>query len=497
MRVQYKLFSITLLASLVLIVLMLLLAQWGFDRGLLKQVNQRQLSKYENMLPSLQNIYQRSGSWRVLALQPQLWHTIKQQAGIVSPPNINHTHQSPTHDAPWGVRRYSTERPPQPKPQANTPYHPEQLNPSLTAQPLALLDNNKNLIIGHEGRPEDRLYLGILVDGNAVGYLSYTKRDHIFDDYDLELANELSANLWWIAALMVLISATLALPFARMLLKPVQPIVNALHELANGNLQARTQLNSKDEIAAVANDVNALAQALQDSNEKRKTWLANISHELRTPIAVMRGELEAMIDGVRPIDKNNIISAHEETLHLQRLIEDLYELTSSDIGAMSFHKNDVDGLEILNTSLNHFQDTITQAGLEFEFINSLNHASDGFIYADAQRITQLLHNLVQNSIKYTQSPGKLIVHIFQKNKCLCISIEDSAPGVNDEELDKIFEYLYRSDRSRNRQTGGAGLGLAICQNIAKGHNGQLTACHSLLGGLKITLHLPQVIRDKK
>lgn len=494
MRVQYKLFSLLLLASFVLVVLMLLLAQWGFDRGLLKSVNQRQVNQYQNMLPSLEGIYQRNRSWRVVALQPQLWQQIKMQAGVISTTAPMHLNQPPANEAQWGVRRFSTDRQAPQKPTINTQQLP--LHPPFSTPPLALLDRNKNRIIGREGRPEDRLYLAIMVNGEVAGYLSYTERDQIFDEYDLELANELSAKLWWLATLMILISAALALPFARALLKPVQPIVATLHELANGNLQARTQVHNKDEIAQVAHDVNRLAQTLQDSSDNRKTWLANISHELLTPIAVMRGELEAMIDGVRPIHKDSIISAHDEALHLQRLVEDLYQLTSSDIGALSLQKQDIDSLALLTKVLTQFSTALSQAGLTLEFINLLAKKNSGFIYADAQRIAQLLKNILQNTIKYTHSPGKIVVKIFQDNENLCISIEDSAPGVSDEELHTIFESLYRSEHSRNRQTGGAGLGLAICQNIANGHHGQLSASHSTLGGVNITLQIPQVSRDK-
>ena len=490
MRVQYKLFFITLLASLVLVLLMLLLAQWGFDRGLLKHANQRQLSQYESLLPSLESIYQRNGSWRALALQPQLWHKLKQQAGLAFTSHNPHINPPVSNDAPWGVRRYSTDR--ASPPQLSEPRFSEPQMPRLHAPPLALLDKDKNRIIGHEGRPEHRLYLAIMVQGGVAGYLSYTAREQIFDEYDLQLAQELTANLWWIAALMVLVCAALALPFAHSLLKPVQPIVNTLHELANGNLHARAHVSHQDEIAQVAQNVNQLAQSLHDRSEQRKTWLANICHELRTPIAAMRGELETMLDGIRPIQQDDIISAHQKTLQLQRLVEDLYQLTSSDIGALSFHKQDIDALDCLSNIITQIKPSILQAGLTFDFINSLPTAASGFIYADPLRLSQLLHNLIQNSIKYTQTPGKIVVRIFQQNEQLCIDIEDSSPNVTDDELTNIFELLYRGDASSNRQTRGAGLGLAICKSIAQSHQADLLASHSSLGGLKISLRLTKL-----
>ncbi|MGK0476427.1 MAG: two-component system sensor histidine kinase BaeS [Oleispira sp.] len=171
---------------------------------------------------------------------------------------------------------------------------------------------------------------------------------------------------------MVLLSASLAIPFARLLLRPLRSIVGAIHTLAKGDFSQRISTDNNDEIGRVAKDINLLAQQLQEIDSSRKTWLANISHELRTPLAVMRGELEAMLDGIRELSKENVASAHQEALHLQRLVEDLYQLTSTEIGdhdvaQMSYQKQVIDFRALVAEDLERFQPLFDKAGLSFTF----------------------------------------------------------------------------------------------------------------------------------
>jgi two-component system sensor histidine kinase BaeS len=184
-------------------------------------------------------------------------------------------------------------------------------------QPLALLDVNKTRVVGFLAQPKHLQLLPLYsAEKTLIGYIAYANRDRLMDDYELDLSVQLSSNLWWIASLMVLLSASLAIPFARLLLRPLRPIVGAIHTLAKGDFSQRISTDNNDEIGRVAKDINLLAQQLEEIDSSRKTWLANISHELRTPLAVMRGELEAMLDGIRELSKENVASAHQEALHL-------------------------------------------------------------------------------------------------------------------------------------------------------------------------------------
>lgn len=490
MRVQYKLFAITLFASFVLVASMLALAQWSFDRGLLEHVNKRALQQYTRLSEQLVSHYQDKGDWQALSESRYAWLQLQADAGI----DIDSRElQRARRDS---MRRRANEHPPrrEHRPPGGDRLPPPGKNPK--PERFALLNEDKQLLAGDLVRPEHRQYLEIIQAGQVIGYVVYADRERLLDDYELDLSSQLSSNLWWVAGLMILLSASLALPFSKLLLSPLRPIVESIHALAKGDFSRRIEVANQDEIGRVAKDINHLAQQLEAVDTSRKAWLANISHELRTPLAVMRGELEAMLDGIREINKDNLSSAHQEALHLQRLVEDLYQLTSSELGddhvaQMSYQKQELDFSALVEDDLERFQPLIDKAGLNFSFIN---HAQAGnkeaWVRGDSSRLSQLIHNLVNNSIKYTQAPGTLMAELTVKNDVIVFTLKDSAPSVKEGELEKIFDHLYRAEQSRNRKTGGSGLGLAICKKIAQSHEGELTASLSDLGGIKMTLCLP-------
>ena len=493
MRVQYKLFAITLLVSLILVASMLSLAQWSFDRGLLEHINRRAEQQYQGIAQQLLVIHEQDGNWQRLQRSPYLWEQVLRRAGIDHPPGPpgrrGRGEQRPPHRDGFD-RRPSTREFGRQDPREKNREHERRPPPTPGGEPLAFVSVDKSHIAGRLPRPDHRRYFEVKHQGVLLGYVVFANRERLMDDYDLDFSSELSRNLWWIAGLMILLSASLALPFSYLLLKPLRPIVGNIHKLAKGDFSVRLQTANKDEIGRVAEDINHLAQALEESETSRKTWLANISHELRTPLAVMRGELEAMLDGIREINHDNLSSAHQEALHLQRLVEDLYELTSSDIGALKYQKHDVDLLGLVEDDLERFSPLIEKAGLGYSFNNQIDEEQGAWVNVDPARISQLIHNLLNNSVKYTDVPGHVNVALTVVDGFYELSVEDSAPGVQADELEKIFDHLYRAEQSRNRKTGGSGLGLAICKKIAEGHGGELVAESSSLGGIKMILRLP-------
>jgi two-component system sensor histidine kinase BaeS len=511
-RVQYKLFAITLFASFVLVASMLALAQWSFDRGLLEHVNKRALQQYTSLSKQLVSHYQDKGHWQALSESRYAWLQLQADAGIdIDSRELQRARQdsvrkSSGHQGPRPERRHQPFDRQGPEAQRehwraneHRPPREDRLPPpgkNPKPERFALLDEDKQLLAGDLVKPEHRQYLEIIQAGQIIGYVVYADRERLLDDYELDLSSQLSSNLWWVAGLMILLSASLALPFSKLLLSPLRPIVESIHALAKGDFSRRVEVVNQDEIGRVAKDINHLAQQLETVDTSRKTWLANISHELRTPLAVMRGELEAMLDGIREMNKDNLSSAHQEALHLQRLVEDLYQLTSSELGddnvaQMSYQKQELDFSALVEDDLERFQPLIDKAGLNFSFINNAQADNkEAWVRGDSSRLSQLIHNLVNNSIKYTQAPGTLMAELTVKNDVIVFTLKDSAPSVKEGELEKIFDHLYRAEQSRNRKTGGSGLGLAICKKIAQSHEGELTASLSDLGGIKMTLCLP-------
>jgi len=205
-------------------------------------------------------------------------------------------------------------------------------------------------------------------------------------------------------------------------------------------------------------------------------------------LAILKAEIEALLDGIRPSTPQAMASLHDEVEQLNLLVGDLYELSMSDIGALNYQKNQVDAPEILQTTLAAFQAEFDRAGLELRFHSTLHGQSR--MLADAARLRQLFSNLCNNTLRYTDRPGRLEVTLGEQSGSLHIQFMDSAPGVSEQEITRLFERLYRVETSRNRASGGAGLGLSICHNIVAAHDGTINAKASPLGGVLIEIILP-------
>jgi two-component system sensor histidine kinase BaeS len=214
--------------------------------------------------------------------------------------------------------------------------------------------------------------------------------------------------------------------------------------------------------------------------------MADVSHELRTPLAVLRGELEALQDGVRRPDSAAFSSLQSEVALLTKLVDDLHQLSLSDLGALAYRKSAVNASALLQLSVAAFRERFQHKSIQL----TTHLHPEAVIFGDPDRLNQLFNNLMENSLRYTDDGGQLEVETELRQQRLIIHWRDSAPGISDEQLALIFERFYRAESSRNRASGGSGLGLAICAKIVEAHDGRLYADHSALGGVQITVELP-------
>ncbi len=203
-------------------------------------------------------------------------------------------------------------------------------------------------------------------------------------------------------------------------------------------------------------------------------------------MTVLAGKIEALKDGVRSFDCQQLDSLDEETQRLQHLIDDLYELSLSDVGGLRYEFATVDLKDCVESALETIRKRAFEQGIELV----VNGDADTLVNADARRMDQLFRNLVENSLAYTDSPGRVEVTVTRDVERAVIEIQDTPPGVTGAECENLFEPLYRRDASRSRSTAGAGLGLAICRNIVEAHGGAITASPSALGGLCMRIELP-------
>ncbi|MFI3016389.1 envelope stress sensor histidine kinase BaeS [Klebsiella aerogenes] len=303
---------------------------------------------------------------------------------------------------------------------------------------------------------------------------------------DINFDRQQKRTSWLIVALATLLAALATFPLARGLLAPVKRLVEGTHKLAAGDFSTRVTVTGGDELGRLAQDFNQLASTLERNQQMRRDLMADISHELRTPLAVLRGELEAIQDGVRKFTPDSISSLQAEVGTLTKLVDDLHQLSMSDEGALAYQKESVDLIALLEVAAGAFRERFASRGLTI----GVSLPDNAIVFGDRDRLMQLFNNLLENSLRYTDSGGRLQIDAKQNGRMLTLDFADSGPGVSDEQLARLCERFYRTEGSRNRASGGSGLGLAICMNIVAAHGGSLNAGHSPFGGVSIKVELP-------
>lgn len=353
---------------------------------------------------------------------------------------------------------------------------------------LLLVDAAGIPVVGDPEVRSNAISLPIDVDGASVGTLYLGRLPQLRGATDLAFAREQLRNAVIAGIAILAIALLLAFALARWLLEPVRELAAGTRALAAGDYGRRVGDKRRDELGALAQDFNHLAVTLEQHREARRRWGADIAHELRTPLSVLRGEIQALQDGVRDVTPEALNSLHAECERIGNLIEDLYQLALADAGALEYAFEPVDLADLLRGTLGALGARFKDAGLELMAEISEVPAVRG----DRRRLQQLVDNLLTNCQRYTDAPGRVRVELRQRDGHVHLLVEDTAPGVPDDSLPRLFDRLYRVDASRNRAVGGAGLGLAICKSVVQAHEGRIEAGHSALGGLRVDASFPVV-----
>jgi len=453
-RLHVKLFLAIAGATAALTLASYLIFTWTFERGFVQYVNRADEARLELMIDRLEEGYARERGWAWIASDRERWTTMSRDAlGIPA-------------SGESGERR----------------------DLPLTVDPrLLLLDADRAVLIGRPETASRALLKPITADGRVVGYLGYVPRIERLQSLERVYLSRQRLAFASVAAGMLLAAVLLAGGLAYWLTRRVRAVVQTTNALIRGDYSARVTPRGHDELAQLGRDFNTLAETLAATQAARRRWIADIAHELRTPLAVLRAEIESLQDGVRPLNQDNVASLAHETARLGRLVEDLQTLSLSDVGALTYHREPVDLAEVL-------RDTVTPRLREAEargLTLTLELEDNTIVLADETRLGQVFANLMQNSLRYTDTPGRIAIALKRAGDRAVVEWHDSAPGVPAEELPRLTERLYRVESSRSRAGGGSGLGLAIASAIVEGHGGTLTATASPLGGVAITLTFPR------
>jgi len=366
---------------------------------------------------------------------------------------------------------------------------------------LYLLDENLKIIVGNEAIIKemtqkddldsvlnDRFILSpIFYEDSQIGSLALLVSERLYEAIDLAFARSNNQTLRFSAIAGLLFAAIISLILTMNITGPIRKLGRGTRGLISGEFKTRVSIQNRDELGKLSRDFNILAKTLDKNSESQKQWLADISHELRTPIAILKSELEAIDDGIREFDKETLQSLTHEVKRINNLVNDLYELTLADLGAMKYQMREMDISSCLKAVIETYRDRFKSS--EIDLSESISEAS--IFLGDSYRLEQLFTNLIENTLRYTDSPGKLIIDLTEDNENIQITFSDSAPGVATDVIEKIFDRFFREELSRSREKGGAGLGLAICHEIVEAHSGEIKAEPSDLGGLSIQILLPR------
>ncbi|HEY3562862.1 MAG TPA: HAMP domain-containing sensor histidine kinase [Kribbella sp.] len=288
-------------------------------------------------------------------------------------------------------------------------------------------------------------------------------------------------------ALGVVLIAALVMVFAgRRLVRPIVALTGAAQRMRNGDHAARVPVSGKDEVARLGHAFNDMAEAIQRHDFQRKAMVSDVAHELRTPLANIKGYLVASEDGVVPLDGALVTSLLEETGLLEHLVADLQDLALADAGMLRLHPASRDLTELAQQVVLAHQPAAEAAAV------TLTSTASGPALAvvDSARIRQALGNLVSNAIRYTPAGGTVRVDVRPVDNGYNLTVTDTGTGIADEHLPHLFDRFYRAEVSRARTTGGSGLGLAIAKHLTEAHGGHIKVTSRLGAGSTFTVWLP-------
>jgi two-component system sensor histidine kinase BaeS len=288
-------------------------------------------------------------------------------------------------------------------------------------------------------------------------------------------------SLVWVG--MAVLAAGLAASYvvARSITVPLRNLSRAAEQIEQGNFDQQVPVETKDEVGHLAAIFNRMAETLAVNTSLRRQFLANIAHELRTPLAIIQGHLEGMVDGVIEPSTEQLSSLHEEAIRLNRLITDLRDLSLAEVRQLALEKSITNVNQIVSRALYMLKPLADAKDIR---VNCALDEKLPEIAADAGRISQVFYNILVNAIRYSPEKGivKVVTMLVDKEgqSWLKISVEDNGPGIAPEDISHIFDHFYRGDKSRDRKSGGSGLGLAIVKQLVEIHGGQV-AVESKLG----------------
>lgn len=317
----------------------------------------------------------------------------------------------------------------------------------------------------------------LFLKGEEIGRLDVRLLNPLKEDYFIRSSNRfLVASL----AMLGLVAIAISLMASQRLAKPVLELADAAGDIADGNLDRRVTVPGRDEIGRLAESFNRMAESLEAQEKLRRRLISGAAHELRTPLAIISGELEGMIDGVLPISREGLQSMHDEAARLTAILNGLDELTRAESSALNLRYEQIDLKAFLSAITGRFERMFSDRNA----VILLDCPDDLLLKADPDRLSQIVINLVTNALKAIDIGGRVSISAFRRERSVCLEVADNGCGIDPQELPHIFERFHKG------RGDGLGLGLAIVKELVAAHNARITVRSSTEGGTVFSLDFP-------
>jgi signal transduction histidine kinase len=366
-----------------------------------------------------------------------------------------------------------------------------------------ILDENGIVIIDH-GKTANTPLIGkvymvkpgepvtdIRANGVVVGKMI---NDRVDIPHPMKLTISFINPVVIVSLILAVFAVILGILLTQRVVNPIAEVIAAAERVAAGDLTTRIKSkNGKDDLSILVENFNEMTAVLEKNDNERRQLLADVAHELRTPLSVLRGRLEGIVDGIYPANDSSIAPVLEETYVLERLVEDLRLLTMAENRQIHFESKKVDVVQSMQRSISVFSAQAEEKGISLSLDSDQPSA---YAWVDPQRLEQISGNVLDNAMRYVNSEsGKVLIYVRHIDKAIKISIEDNGAGIPDGECARIFDRFWRSEKSRARVAGGAGLGMAIVKQLVEGQGGNVGAENVPAGGLRIWFTFPEPAED--
>lgn len=478
LTIQSKVFLATLALAAAMTLLLIGLTRWSLESGFSRYVAEAEMARLDWLVERLENAYAEHGSWEFLRGNGPAWHQLHRNrppmAGEGAPAG-----RLPEDGPPGGPPPREEERPGGKRPMPDV----------LGIQPrLAVLDANHEALIGNPQSAASGVSRPLRYQGQEVGRLALLPPRAPDSALDAAFLSTQTRNLWFAGLAGLALSLLAAWLLARHFLAPIRALAAAAKGIADGRAPARIPVRTSDELGELAADFNTMAEMLARVETSRRQWIADTSHELRTPIAVLRAEIEALQDGVRQADDATLARLHKQTMQLSKLVDDLRQSLDCLPENITLEESAIRPVEILAETVEEFRERYQAAGIS---LDAAGLANGGWtLRGDAARWHQVFANLLENTLRYTTPGGQLRLRARAAHGWLSLEFDDTPPAPPGEAMPRLFERFFRAEPSRSRAYGGSGLGLSICKALVEAHGGAISAGNSELGGLAVRIRLP-------